>query len=202
MVGSSAAKHKFNFLDARDLDAAFRLTFSGGFVHSSTGILPNGVNGYIDTKFIMSTNLSTSAASVGFYSRTNTAILGRDISANNTAVPTNSAYVYVNLGGDYYARLASGEASYTNADSRGFYTVDKNSSNSVKSFKNGILKATIAGNVGALPDNSLLLCGAATGLFSNHELAFAYISDSCTNTDQANLYTAVQAFQTTLSRQV
>ena len=41
MVGGTAAKHKFNFMDARDTDAAYRLTFNGGWTHSSTGALPN-----------------------------------------------------------------------------------------------------------------------------------------------------------------
>jgi hypothetical protein len=44
MVGGTAGKHKFNFMDAQDTDGAFRLVFNGGWTHSSTGALPNGSN--------------------------------------------------------------------------------------------------------------------------------------------------------------
>jgi hypothetical protein len=51
IVGGTASQHKYNLKDPRDLDAAFRLVFNGGWTHSSTGAQPNGVNGYADTKF-------------------------------------------------------------------------------------------------------------------------------------------------------
>jgi len=38
--------------------------------------------------------------------------------------------------------------------------------------------------------------------YSNAEIAIASIGDGLTDTEAANFYTAVQAFQTTLSRQV
>ena len=70
-VGGTAAKHKFNFMDARDLDAAFRLTFSGGWTHSSNGALPNGTNGYANSYFNPLTNgLTTASAHLSFYGRT------------------------------------------------------------------------------------------------------------------------------------
>jgi hypothetical protein len=40
-VGGTASQHKFNLKDPRDLDAAFRLVFTGGWTHSSNGILGN-----------------------------------------------------------------------------------------------------------------------------------------------------------------
>ena len=49
MVGGTATTHKYNLKDPRDLDAAFRLSFSGGWTHSSNGALPNGITAYSDT---------------------------------------------------------------------------------------------------------------------------------------------------------
>ena len=43
-VGGTALTHKWNLKDPRDLDIAFRLVFSGGWTHSSTGALANGTN--------------------------------------------------------------------------------------------------------------------------------------------------------------
>jgi hypothetical protein len=58
LVGGTATTHKFNLKDPRDLDVAFRLSFLGGWTHSSNGILPNGLNGYADTFLTPSTTLS------------------------------------------------------------------------------------------------------------------------------------------------
>jgi hypothetical protein len=70
-VGGTAAKHKFNFMDARDLDAAYRLVFNGGWTHSSTGALPNGTNAYADTKLNASTVLASfNSNHISYYSRT------------------------------------------------------------------------------------------------------------------------------------
>jgi hypothetical protein len=44
--------------------------------------------------------------------------------------------------------------------------------------------------------------GSAAFGFSDKEFAFAYIGDGLSGTDMTNYYTAVQAFQTNLSRQV
>ena len=43
-VGGTAATHKFNLKDPRDLDAAYRLTFAGPFIHSALGVQPNSTN--------------------------------------------------------------------------------------------------------------------------------------------------------------
>jgi len=77
-IGGTASSHKYNLKDPQDTDAAFRLTFSGGWTHSSTGARTNGVNAYANTFINPSTStggggsikmLSTSA-SVHQYHRT------------------------------------------------------------------------------------------------------------------------------------
>ena len=69
-VGGSAASHKFNLKDPRDLDAAFRLAFNGGWTHASTGAKPNGSNGWANTYFNPSLNLTTSNGHHSAYLRT------------------------------------------------------------------------------------------------------------------------------------
>jgi hypothetical protein len=73
MVGGSSSTHKWNLKDPRDLDAAFRLAFYGGWTHNSNGATPNGVNGYADTK--INSNLELTLINMHFasalYSRTN-----------------------------------------------------------------------------------------------------------------------------------
>ena len=157
-VGGTANTHKYNFMDARDLDVAFRGIFNGGFAHSSNGILPNGTNAYFDSLLIPSSILSNISACVGIYSRTNSDVVGRDIHASNSISPSYSLYLYSNLGGTSYSRFSTPDMAYTNSNSQGLFTIDKNANVSSKTFKNGILKQTgvIASNT--LPDSSVLFC--------------------------------------------
>ena len=48
-IGGTAGSHKFNALNPIDSDSAFRLTFNGGWTHTSEGAKPNGVNAYANT---------------------------------------------------------------------------------------------------------------------------------------------------------
>ena len=70
-VGGSAASHKWNLKDPQDTNAAYRLTFTGCWTHSSTGALPNGTNGYANTHLDSANNLSLNSGHMSFYSRTN-----------------------------------------------------------------------------------------------------------------------------------
>jgi hypothetical protein len=58
-VGGTASTHKFNFMNAADTNSAFRLVFSGTWVHNSTGILSNGSNAYANTFFTPVTQFSS-----------------------------------------------------------------------------------------------------------------------------------------------
>ena len=69
-VGGSAASHKFNLKDPRDLNVAFRLTFNGGGTHNATGYQPNGTNGSANTFLSPSANQSLTSAHFSLYSRT------------------------------------------------------------------------------------------------------------------------------------
>ena len=66
-----ASQFKYNLKDPRNLDAAFRQVFNGGWTYSKQGATPNGTNGYADTKFNPSSNLVATSQSSSIYSRTN-----------------------------------------------------------------------------------------------------------------------------------
>jgi hypothetical protein len=70
-VGGSAASHKFNLKDPRDLNAAYRLVFYGGMSHTSNGIVPNGTTSYADTNLVPSAAMNNLDQHISFYSRTN-----------------------------------------------------------------------------------------------------------------------------------
>lgn len=69
-VGGTAATHKWNMKDMRNLDAAFRLTFPNGMTHSANGITGNGSTQYANTHFIPSNNLVVGDNSITYYCNT------------------------------------------------------------------------------------------------------------------------------------
>jgi hypothetical protein len=211
-VGGTASAHKFNLKDPRDLNAAFRLQFTGGWVHSATGALPNASNTFANTFLNPTTSLTTSLG-LSYYSRTNanTALDQVDIGAI-----TSLDYFYLttqyNTGAivnRFFGRCASASFAINtaNADARGYYYLGKtgNGTNLFKSFKNGIIQDTQTG-AGVNPNNTVYIgaanVGGSTLYYTNRECAFATISDGLTDSEATNCYTLVQAFQTALGRQV
>ena len=213
-IGGTSSTHKWNLKDPRDLDAAFRLVFSGGWTHSANGALPNGTNAYADTKLSPSTQL-TSSLGLSYYSRTNanTGLDQMDIGSINTVTQTflyiSTQYNASGLVNKFFGRCTSASIAVdvTNADARGHYYIGKtgNGTNLLKGFKNGVLVDTKNG-VGTNPDLNLYIGACHINnvslYYNNRQCAFASIGDGLTDTEAANFYTAVQAFQTTLGRQV
>ena len=202
-VGGTASSHKFNLKDPRDLDAAFRLQFFGGLTHSATGCLSNGTNGYANTYFIPSTHLTVNNGGWSFYSRT-------QVNENKYEMGTNSGSSFnallTRFANRFYAAYDSTYGNnYPNADSRGFYTVSRNETNNIRGFINGtkVIDNTSIGILSSIPmyifaENNL---GTLVNI-STKECAFSALHDGLSDTEAANFYTRVQAFQTALGRQL
>ena len=65
LVGGTTETHKFNFVDPRDLNAAFRLEFFGSWTHDASGADPNGIDAYANTFLNQDAHLSLNSASFG-----------------------------------------------------------------------------------------------------------------------------------------
>jgi hypothetical protein len=214
-VGGTATTHKWNLKDPRDLDAAYRLAFSGAWTHSSTGALPNGANAYADTYLAPSGNLTASNTAVSYYSRTNTTTnggteLGSWSSGYNfgieltiyRSVASNKTAAIINSGGGT-AQISGGNSTPTT----GLLIGSRLANNNAFVNKNGSTIGTNTNTVTNTLNTFKLYIGASNdfgtaGAYSNKETAFAHIGDGLTTTEAANLYTAVQKYQTSLSRQV
>ena len=203
-VGGTAAQHKWNLKNPLDTNAAFRIFWSGGVTHSANGVQFGGVNGFGDTFLTPSTSLTASSGHLSVYSRTNIAEDKYEIGANFSSIDNMIAtrwstnLFYVNYGNSTYPNIS-------NTDSRGHFITNRNSGTNTTGFKNGvnIINAAQTGNIasvklylGALNLNNVDIA------YSSKELAFASIGDGLTDTEAANYYTAVQAFQTTLGRSI
>jgi hypothetical protein len=202
-VGGTAAKHKFNFMDAQDTDAAFRLVFNGGWTHSNTGALPNGTNGWVDTKLNNSTTLTQNSTHLSIYSITNNSNFITDIS-NDNGLLGGSPYLFVNFGGVTYIKVNQNtNSSVADTDSLGLRIASRINSTTEKIYKNNSLALTSALTSAFLSNGNMVIGKFYNNAYwSNREYALASIGLGLTDTEAANFYTAVQAFQTTLSRQV
>jgi hypothetical protein len=191
--------------DPRDLDAAFRLVFNGGWTHSSTGATPNGTNGYADTFLVPNTNLALDSTHLSYYSRTNITGPQVDMGVTETSAACYLLYNYNNLAFKAINRLESaGGSTYT--PTTGFLIGSRNSSTTEKYYHKGTLINTLTIS-SVLRSTYKMFLGAysnanvASG-YSSKQTAFASIGDGLNDTEAANFYTAVQTFQTTLGRQV
>jgi hypothetical protein len=160
----------------------------------------------MDTFLIPNTSLSQNSSHISAYSRTNSfsgAIMGCfDVSATN-GLYTNPKFG----GGTQESRNNSGNGgNATSTDSRGFWINNRISSSQYKIFRNNTTNQTSNTNSTGLCSINAYIGGLNRfGIAvesQNREIAFGSIGDGLTDTQAANFYTAVQAFQTTLSRQV
>jgi hypothetical protein len=206
-VGGTATSHKFNLKDPRDLDAAYRLVFNGGWTHSSTGAAPNGTNAYANTYLNPTSAYAVdNNVHLSYYSRTNVNTTQVEI---GSAVAASGSYLMLEIrttGTTYFImNRTTAFATALDTDSRAFY-IGNRIGTSEKGFKNNSNVVSITNTALTRPNYNFYLGAvnaANTPLFyTSKESAFASIGDGLTDTEAANFYTAVQAFQTTLGRSI
>jgi len=215
-VGSAQAyianQFKYNLKDPRDLDAAFRLVFNGGWTHSSTGATPNGTNGYADTFFNPRTHLSQFSVHASNYSRTqNTSVDGVQLGAYDSGSSSE-----VNIWQYYNSISAKGSSLYAysltavyvnNTNTLGFQIGSRTANNLAKLYFNGSSLNTNTNTETKLLPNRTIYLGGSNWLtgptqYTPHQHAFDTIGDGLTDTEASNLYSRVQTYQQALNRAV
>jgi hypothetical protein len=208
-VGGTSGSHKLNLKDPRDLDAAFRLDFSGSWTHTTTGVSRTG-DAIANTFLNNATHLSLNEGSFGVYLN----------SYVNERIP-----VLIQSGSDYIGTyfllrwdgVSDGGASAVawNGDingsgaspstqlyeTKGFYQLYRNNS-TIVNLRTNIKLTTYTQNSRTLINTEFKFGTSPFGYGMVNEARFFYIGGGITNQDSANIYTAVQKFQTTLGRQV
>lgn len=199
IVGGSASSHAVNL----KTPGTFNLTFATGWTHSATGMTP--LNTFANTSLIENTSLNTNDSHISIYSRTNTSVgVLCDIGAATGSTQSN---IFPNLGGVFYPRIqASNSGTSVNLDTRGLFMANRVNSTQVQGWRN-TTKYTISSNSTGKVTVPFWLAdlnnnGVSGGVQSTRQLAFASIGDGLTDTEAANFYTAVNAYQVALSRNV
>ena len=197
MVGASAAACAQNLKSS-----SFTGTFTSGWTFASTGVTPNGTSAYMDTNLTPSV-LSQTSNSLSVYIRNSSSSLGWDLNSENNAGNRFLTIIASFNGGDPFIANNTGLTSTPSASPLGLTLNTRTDNVRYKIFRNNSLLLNSATATTGLTDTNFLL-GArlTTTAFANKNYAFCHIGDGLTDTEASNFYTAVQAFQTTLSRQV
>ena len=198
IVGGSASSHAVNL----KTPGTFNLSFTTGWTHSANGMTPNIA--YADTNFSISSQMTASNAAFGIYSRTNDTTGLKVIGAFDVA---SFSRMWINLTNGNIQIVDTGQIPYTANPSTGFFMSRRDATNFNQSYKNGVSLGSVTNNFSVFNRNFYLGATNDNGTpnyYSNHQMAFAFLggNTALTNTDASNLYTAVQAYQTTLGRQV
>jgi hypothetical protein len=205
-VGGSAYKHKFNLKDARDLDAAYRLQFSGGWAHTSQGAKPDGT-GYARTYFTPK-NAATAPGynlTAGMYFRTNTTTASMNgVWANDPSGPGGGPFT-LTLSGSTASRYIYDSTATSTQPPRfdGLHSFGKR--DGTASFYRHNLTATATSVTNGTPTDGEFHWGRSNGQAGNgetREFAFAYLADGLSDADLELLYPIVQRYQASLNREV
>ena len=212
MVGGTAALHKWNLKDPQDTNAAFRLVFTGGWTHSSTGALPNGTNGYANTFLNANTILQQFSHHHSFYHNTDN--IGTALRSWGSVQSSGSSQFRTTIEGSgtslTYRDLGTNntETGLTASTLKGFRASSRTANNNmfiVKADGTSTTPTTAIASA-ALPSLNCYLAAEASNLapsrYAAMQVAFHSIGDGLTTAEGLDLRNIVQAYQTTLSRQV
>jgi hypothetical protein len=221
-LGGNASGHKFNALNPVDTDAAYRLTFAGGWTHSSSGATPNGTNGYAQTylnPFDIS-SLTLSGGCGGTYCGTNgpqnTGVVfggagaGRGIGRGDSWM----LYPMVDFGGGDNRMFASfwENDPYVNSltgitNSLGLMAISRTGTTNVEFYRRGALVSSRPDTSNAKTNINLTLGARATYEdnpyeYSSYRQQFTFIHTGMTPSQMTTFNNIIQTYQTSLGRNV
>jgi hypothetical protein len=206
-IGGTASSHLVNL----KTPGTYNIVFNGGWTHSATGILANGVNAYANTNVPMNA-LSQNDAHISIYSRTNSNITAIDLGVQFTSI-SFSSFIAARISGNFNSRLnTSGftDAFTANTDSRGQFLSYRNNSLKITTRKNtdsgfAFNQTSTSAGVNTLPyfiGNINFNGSPLGGYYSNREYAFASLGPALTPSETTVFYTIVQDYQIERNRQV
>ena len=204
MVGGTATTHKFNLKGPRDLNAAFRLQFNGGWTHTSTGALPNGTTAYAQTYFVPNNWVGVSDCHISFYSRTLNSSSGTVIGVART-INGNATQIRVSQNSFSGTIAGTGGSSYSNNGSTGFFLVNRTVNNVITLLKNDG-RSNVSNVIGQTPNQSMLIgafqSNGAINDFSDRECSFTSIGYGLTTIQMVLFNQIVDNYQNDLGRSV
>jgi hypothetical protein len=194
-VGGSSSAHSYNLKNT----ANNQITWSGTITHDANGVTGDNSTGAGDSGYSTSSMTANSLA-FGIYSRTNSASNMVEIGT----ISGNTVHIYSKYTDNkaYFRNAATtGGLSGTVTASTRLILSSRTASDVHKGYRDGSEVATGSGAQGTIGTGTLrVLRGAA--IWSNRNIAFAFLSAGLDATEVSALTSAVNTFQTTLGRNV
>lgn len=207
IIGGTAATHAINAINPGTLDGIF----VGSPTHAATGVTANGTTQYMKTGLIPDMRMSLNDTHLGVYSRTDTnANLQVGVQVSTTErFRMNLRNVSDNIVSDHYRFNFGGRITTTNTDSLGHHVSTRVANNDHRIVKDGaqIGSTNTDTTVGNIPTvQEIYMFGAlnnnGTPVFSDGEWTGGQAGDGLTVAEISDNYTAKQALETLLGRQV
>lgn len=201
-IWSNAANNKWNLIDPRDLDAAFRLSFFGGITHDSFGFKGNGTNGYANTHINYLNegyDVANYHASMYINNDSNVGIdYGADVSPGTTQFYFTSK---TSLVSDRSVFRTESGLSVLDPNSLGYYIGNRQSLNVKQVWKNNSIIASSTNTAGESFQNFEATLGALNrdgtpSFYSGKRFAFFTAGEGLSNTESNNLYSRVSTLMT------
>ena len=205
-VGGTSTSCKYNLKNT----ATFTLTFVGSWLpasFTSFGIQPNGTDTYANTSFNPTAGWILGNSSISAYSRTNNVMTSGVIYGVRGGASSNN-YPVLNVSSTnnfHNSGVANAPSPLPTSTACNFISSRINTANVIMAI-NGTA-TSYASLEGTLPAVPIVLAARRNGvslidLWSTRQLAFAHIGTGLTTVQCTQLYTRIQAFQTTLGRNV
>lgn len=207
--GSTAAEHKWNLKDPRDLDAAYRYTYSGTWVHSANGAACNTTNTYANTYLNPNTLGIGTDITLGYYLNVAPTIyadkhlMGTFSSSNNFMSIQHQTPTVI-----YGVAFTGSAVTNLTIDSahNGFFAMSINGTDK-KIYNKALVSSTYTTNgtaaadlnlwEGALNLNNTRYSGSADG-----RLGCSFVGNGMNDTEIADLRSAIVTFETSLGRNI
>lgn len=215
VLGEVAASHSIN---ARSSVGTYDIVFNGGWTHTSSGMQPNGTNGYAETSFNPNTTIGNGGTShLSVY--VNLQGVGNRVYDMGVATIDSSLTGMFNIA----AKRSSGSGNNTLFDSGDFNGGDGRVSTTSQAsasgmtvgsyrsatdrtlYRNGSNIATQTANNSSIYANRTMVIGAQKSdagiqYYSDNRYAFVTIGSGLTNTDIVNLSSIINTYETSLGR--
>jgi len=207
MVGGTSTTQKYNLIDPRDDDGAFRLTYGSSVTHSLAGFTPSGTNnGSAYTRIQIDSDLSQNNVYCSVYIGTNVAEDRLDFGAisSQNGIQLASRNLSNTFNSKMMTNINKDVGAGTTTDSRGFLQISRTSSTGY-TMQKGTTKGFVTETSIAPPPEWIALGGIGTSkttanAISSKVISFAAFGSGLTISEMDDMYTAVQAFQTILGR--
>ena len=210
LLGGIAASEKFNAKNPVDTNAAYRLTFNGGWTYTSSGATGNNFNTYATT-YISGTTLNRFSVHQSYYSLGNTSSSDCiEMGAANTSTNTYTELLVdtIAFGGNFrgYNNNSTGLGvdSPSHSAMTGYFVSSRESDTKSYLYKNGSLNysGTTATN-GTIPFDIVLGArndNGAPANYTDRPMGFVSIGSGLTPSEITTLSTIINTWATAVGR--